>query len=714
MDNRYASHFRKNVFPAVVASILMLILFFVLPANASGRDGPTITEQPANAVVSVGESATFRVTAIGDGTLNYQWYRVGIDGRDDQLVGTFSTYETGAVTTENSGQQYYVIVMDDNGSAVSLLVSLIVTEGLSITSQPEDATVISGNSATFTIEAAGDQPHTYQWYVDRNTGSWAEHGSGESSYSTHSVTAEQEGWRFYVRVTGASGAYVDSSIATLHVIDGLMFTVQPEDARIVTGGTATFTANATGPGELTYQWYADYGDGRWSAVGPGGKSYTTPAVTMDYNGYTYMCRVFGDEGRSLDSNPASLTVILPSPSITRDPDHVYAHAGDTGTFTIEAQGDEPLSYLWSVNYGNGQWHELGETGSTYITEPLTQAHGVYQYRCTVSDVNGRSKTSEPGIVCMSPIITTASLPDGTAGSPYSLALTASGTAPFHWTVNEGTLPPGLDLTSSGILCGTPMAPGTHTFSVQAGNAAGNDAQTFGMVIDSAPVHVAPVTLTFDSLAEGYLLPEKQTVTVTNTGDQNISLYQPAAVSYTIGSLSGTSIPPGGSAIFTVVPKTGLAAGTWNEKIAVLGSYGVNAHVDVTFTCTEPMDYFILDGDGSTYEQDDPDSQDIIITANGDINNFTGLSMNGEPVDESNYDVMEGSTIVTLHHDFLSTLMPGTYTLTIHFTDGQAKASFVVYERMPVTGDNHVITVCAALIALSILGLLLNMRRHAIK
>ena len=257
---------------------------------------------------------------------------------------------------------------------------------------------------------------------------------------------------------------------------------------------------------------------------------------------------------------------------------------------------------------------------------------------------------------------------------------------------------------------------TETITISGSNGASAQAEVRFTVTEALTyaIAAAPASMTFDSLAQGYLLPDTKTVTVTNTGNQSISLYQPTASRYTIGTLSATSLAPAGTATFTVVPKDGLAAGTWNETIHICGSNGVSAQVDSAFTCTEPLDYYITSGNGSTYQQDDPDSPDITVTANGDVDKFTGLTLNGELVDESNYDVTEGSTIVTLHQDFLDTLIPGTYTLMFHYTDGQAEADFVVHERMPVTGDNDALLLFGSLIVLSLAALILIRKKQALR
>ncbi len=66
-------------------------------------------------------------------------------------------------------------------------------------------------------------------------------------------------------------------------------------------------------------------------------------------------------------------------------------------------------------------------------------------------------------------ISCTELPDGTECEPYTGDVLAveGGTAPFTWSVAEGTLPPGLTMAAdSGVITGTPTAAGTFDFTVQ--------------------------------------------------------------------------------------------------------------------------------------------------------------------------------------------------------------------------------------------------------
>jgi hypothetical protein len=95
-----------------------------------------------------------------------------------------------------------------------------------------------------------------------------------------------------------------------------------------------------------------------------------------------------------------------------------------------------------------------------------------EFTFTVEASNGadRRDTKEFTLVIDAPpMITTASLPAGTYGTSYNFALQATGNTPITWAVTIGSLPPGLTLSSAGVISGTPTASGTFNFTIQARN-----------------------------------------------------------------------------------------------------------------------------------------------------------------------------------------------------------------------------------------------------
>jgi hypothetical protein len=62
-------------------------------------------------------------------------------------------------------------------------------------------------------------------------------------------------------------------------------------------------------------------------------------------------------------------------------------------------------------------------------------------------------------------IATSSLPDATIGVPYNMQL--DGEHVDRWVLFSGVLPPGIQLTNSGLLSGTPRLAGVFSFTLQA-------------------------------------------------------------------------------------------------------------------------------------------------------------------------------------------------------------------------------------------------------
>jgi hypothetical protein len=82
-----------------------------------------------------------------------------------------------------------------------------------------------------------------------------------------------------------------------------------------------------------------------------------------------------------------------------------------------------------------------------------------------------------------PTITTTILPSGMVGMEYNTTLAATGDAPIVWTLESGSLPVGLDLSSAGIISGTPTVKETADFTVKAANEAGSDTKELSIFID---------------------------------------------------------------------------------------------------------------------------------------------------------------------------------------------------------------------------------------
>ena len=101
----------------------------------------------------------------------------------------------------------------------------------------------------------------------------------------------------------------------------------------------------------------------------------------------------------------------------------------------------------------------------------------------------------------------------------------------------------------------------------------------------------PASLDFGDLTQGDPLPAPRTVTVTNTGNRTLTLTEPGGTDhFTVGTLGPTVLAPGGAASFTVAPRAGLSAGTYNDILTLTASGGVQARVTLRLTVTAPTVY----------------------------------------------------------------------------------------------------------------------------
>lgn len=208
---------------------------------------------------------------------------------------------------------------------------------------------------------------------------------------------------------------------------------------------------------------------------------------------------------------------------------------------------------------------LNNNGNLNNTSVLNNAGSIINNGTLTGEVGGSGTVT--------PKITTDSLSDGTVDTAYNQALTATGNN-IKWGVTSGNLPTELRLSEDGKITGTPTTAGTYKFTVTATNDAGSDSKEFTLTIGVAPVYsitADPLKLDFGTLTEGYT-PASQMVTITNNGNQELTLTQPASTEhFEVGNLSKTELAVGEEVTFTVQPKAGLAAGTYSEDITVSGT-----------------------------------------------------------------------------------------------------------------------------------------------
>jgi hypothetical protein len=428
---------------------------FVVQMTATGvATAPSITMQPGNTSIVAGQTATFSVGASGTAPLSYQWRKNGtaISG------ATSSSYSTPAETTADNGAQFTVVVSNLAGSLTSNAAILTVTTAPvapSITTQPSNQTIFSGQTAKFSVVANGTSPLSYQW---RKNGI-AISGATSATYTTPAETTSDSGALFSVVVSNSVGN-VTSNSATLTVNPdpAPAITSQPASQTITAGQTATFSVTASGTAPLGYQWQKNGA----AISGATSSSYTTPAETTSDNGAQFAVVVSNSAGTAT-SNSAVLTVnpAPVAPSITAQPSSKTITAGQTATFSVSASGTAPLNYQWQKN----GTVISGATLSSYTTPAETTADSGVQFTVLVSNSVGSLTSNAATLTVNAPTLgaltpSTTSLNFGnvivTNNSSLSVSFTNSGSV--NITVTTVTISGG-GFTASGISNGQIITPG---------------------------------------------------------------------------------------------------------------------------------------------------------------------------------------------------------------------------------------------------------------
>jgi hypothetical protein len=145
-------------------------------------------------------------------------------------------------------------------------------------------------------------------------------------------------------------------------------------------------------------------------------------------------------------------------------------------------------------------------------------------------------------------VATNSLPDAAINQPYpAQQLTVSGGTVTSWSLAGGSLPPGVNLSASGVIDGTPTQSGQFTFTVQANGSENSDTKQLGIFV------LAPLEL---RLAGG--VAPKTTPVPLNGKVNTLFTWDVDAVggkgTYTYSS---TTLPAG----LTLDPATGTVSGT---------------------------------------------------------------------------------------------------------------------------------------------------------
>ena len=415
-----------------------------------------ITSQPTTTTGAIGGTRTFAVvgtTSDNDaGDITYQWQRSITQGSSwSNITGaTGASYTTPALDSAYDNNQFRCLLSAPGATTVPSNAATLQVETVTpvVTSQPTDATVNEGTTATFTtlgdttmtpiggnaasssfdIEsfttptggsnpsdpeemAGGFSDHepsvTYQWQKSDDAGAnWSDvPGATTASYTTGTLTYaadNQDQYRCEIDATGAvSPAYTNA--ATLTVQRTLSIQTDPSSQTGNEGSTSTYNVTTNqSSGTPTYQWErSDDGGANYNPVGGAtSAAYTTPALVYDDDNndrYRVVVSLVG-AASSVTSNFATQTVLRVI-NITTQPQNTAVIEGSTGTFTIAATiTSDSITYQWQISTNDGtSWSNINGANTPSYTTPATTYPTTpsEQFRCVLTNPAATTVTSNP-------------------------------------------------------------------------------------------------------------------------------------------------------------------------------------------------------------------------------------------------------------------------------------------------------------------------------
>lgn len=269
---------------------------YIVSGTASAN--PAIVSEPLDFNVIENGSASFWVSAAGQGPLNYQWFKNG----SPLASGTNASITLNPAQAGDVGG-YSVIVSNLSGSVTSRVAQLTRTIPAAplILSGPAISPVGTtfGGNATISLDAAG-QGISYTWY--RN-GAVLPGANTNFIALTNLGAADRTN---YFCVISNSANVVTSSVVTLLISP--VITQHPVSVTNALGGTAVFTVAANGVPPITYQWR------RVNTAIPGATNATLTLTNLVASNASSYRVVVISGGTSTFSGIATLTLQAATPN----------------------------------------------------------------------------------------------------------------------------------------------------------------------------------------------------------------------------------------------------------------------------------------------------------------------------------------------------------------------------------------------------------------
>jgi large repetitive protein len=470
----------QGIFPIQVQATLPNYLSATRNYTLYVTNGP-LTASPTSLPPAV-EGSPYTATVVGSGGLPpYQW-SIAPTSTLGLTIGGLSGIISGTPLT--SGNLLLPVILSDaTGTVDEVYLNLFVANPLSVvtTSLPNGSV---GSLYSQTLAGGGGQP-PYTWVLASGS---LPLGLALASSGVISGTPTASGtFHFTVQVTDAANRTATASLTLSTGVAALTITTSA-----LPNGQLTFpysqTLAASG-GVAPYTWTLISG-----TLPPGLKLNSNGTITGTPNG-TLGISTFAVQATDSSPSPAmtaqkaftiNIALILTITSVGPLPGGTV---GVPYSQTLAGSGGTP-PYVWSISSG-ALPPGLQLNPATGVISGTPTATGPNLFTVTLTDSAGLTAGPQQ----LDIIITTLSITSSNALSAayntvFSQTLTATGgTPPYTWSISSGALPTGLQLSSGGVISGTPAASGTFSATLKVTDSAqltATQAITIAVALPSTP------------------------------------------------------------------------------------------------------------------------------------------------------------------------------------------------------------------------------------
>ena len=455
------------------------------------------------------------------------------------------------------------------------------------------------------------------------------------------------------------------------------------------GGIVFDGKNGTVYGDVELQDDLTINEGETLTIGKDASLTVPDGKTLTNNG-----TVTTEEGGTLTGNitnaPPKINTTNPLPD------------GTVGTVYNQQLAAENTPTQWSVTSGPLP-AGLTLNGNTISGTPTTA--NTYKFTVTATNNSGSDSKEFTLTINPAPVLVT-----GVTLEPTSLTLFTGDTASLTATVEPSNATnPNVTWSSdrsdvatvdSGVV--TAVGEGEATITVKTTDGS-NISDTCTVTVTQSTYSISADTkaLDFGSVYTGYTQPAAKTVTITNDGNQQVTVTPPTANDFVITAGTGftdstATLAPKGTATFTVQPKAGLSVGTYSENITVSGSEGATVTIPANFTVEQRDNtpYYGItvnapaNGTVTCYAKSAAKGAEVTLTVKPDVGyaldkltvtDASGKTVDVTKVDEKTYTFVMPACAVTVEAFFA----PGATSLP--FTDVSAGDWF--YEAVQFVYEN---------------------------